>query len=63
MDGGVTFVAILAVKLAAALGSCTGVITAVKWFNTYEFKDKKKGGTRNVSDDVDYLREKVRSKY
>lgn len=61
MDGGLTFYAVLVVKLAAALGLSTGLITGVKYFNTYDFKGKKKGGARGGSDNLDYLREKVRS--
>jgi hypothetical protein len=60
MDGGLTYFAILLIKLSAALGLSTGLITGVKYFNTYDPKGKKKGGARGGSDDLDYLREKVR---
>lgn len=62
MDGGLTFFAVLIVKLGAALSVSTGVITGIKYFNTYEFKGSKKGGMKNESDHLEYLREKVRPK-
>lgn len=60
LTGGVGFIAVTIVKLGAALATSTGVITAIKFFNTFELKEKKKGGIRNVPSEIDNLHEKFR---
>jgi hypothetical protein len=64
-DGGVSamFVAVGIVKLGAALLTITGIITGVKYFHTYEYKPKKKGGKNNDRDQFDDIREKFATKY
>lgn len=65
MDGGISFIAVAIIKLGAVLGASTGLISLVKWFNTYEYKitnNKKKGSNDDVSDALESIREKAGSK-
>lgn len=51
MDGGISFIAVAIIKLGAVLGASTGLISFVKWFNTYEYKTgpKRRGGSGDDS--------------
>lgn len=60
-DGGIT-IAILVVKLGAVLGASTGLISLLKWFNTYEFKPKTNGKGKGASDDVESALDAIREK-
>lgn len=64
ITGGAASVAMTIIKLATALGVTTAVITGVKWFNTFELKEKKasKGGSK-YGGDIDPLYEKIKGKY
>lgn len=63
MDGGISAIALTIIKLGAALGASTGLITMVKWFNTHDHKTTaKKGGRESVSDNLDHIRERAGSK-
>jgi hypothetical protein len=67
MDGGVSFIAVVIIKLGAALGASTGLISLVKWFNSYEYKHKsnsnsKKGSVEDVTDSLESIRQKAGSK-
>lgn len=65
MDGGLSLIAVTIIKLGAVLGASTGLISFIKWFNTYEYKIKtttKKGSGNDVSDALESVREKAGSK-
>lgn len=63
MDGGISFITIAIVKLGAALGASTGLISLIKWFNTYEYKysPKRKGSGDDVADALKNISEKAGS--
>ncbi|MGE7305707.1 hypothetical protein AAXE64_27755 [Priestia megaterium] len=65
MDGGVSamVVAIGIIKLGAALASITGIITGVRYFHTFEYKPKKKGGRQYDNDKTEYYNEKFGIKH
>lgn len=62
ISGGTMFLAVSIFKLGTALTLASGIITGVKYFNTYEFKSKKKGGNQDVPGEIDNLREKIRAR-
>lgn len=66
MDGGVSFVALALIKLGAVLGATTGLISFIKWFNSFEYKytTKKKGGNSDdgIEAAINAIGEKAGSK-
>lgn len=62
MSVSATVLAVSILKIATMLGVSTGIITGVKYFNTFELKAKKKGGNLSDSDEIKSLREKIGSR-
>ncbi|MGM7720519.1 hypothetical protein [Metabacillus sp. Hm71] len=62
MDMGATVVALSILKIATMLGISTGIISGVKYFNTFELKTKKKGSNSHESDEIKSLRERIGSR-
>lgn len=58
-----TLIAMSLAKLAVAGSLSMSIITGLKWFNTFDPKRKKKGGNKDeVSNEIESLREKVRTR-
>ena len=62
MGTSATLLAVSILKIATMLGISTGIITGVKYFNTFELKAKKRGSNTHDSDEIKSLREKLGSR-
>lgn len=62
MGSETVFLAMTIAKLATALTVSTGLIVGMKYFNSFEWKAKKKKGGVSNADEIESLLERTRTK-